>query len=86
MEQGSILMQEGERGREAFVVVDGLLEVARSGSGSIAASIQGRRRPSRERVRSERSPAIGSAIASHSLEPERIRLITAGDISRTSVA
>jgi hypothetical protein len=57
-----------------------------SASAGIAASIHGRRRPRRVRVRSLRVPAIGSATASHTRPKAKMTPTVAGAIRRTSVA
>jgi CRP-like cAMP-binding protein len=38
VESGEVLIREGERGHEAFVVVDGRLEISREGRGAFAES------------------------------------------------
>ena len=35
-DEGTVVMREGERGSEVFVIVDGILEVSRGGDGSLA--------------------------------------------------
>ena len=53
--------------------------------GSAAPSTQGRRRPIRVLVRSERYPARGSDTASQILESPKISPIAPGAMSSTSV-
>jgi hypothetical protein len=53
--------------------------------GIAEANIHDRRRPNRERVRSERYPAIGSETASQSLDAASRVPIAAGAIRSTSV-
>ena len=55
-------------------------------TGSADTSIHGRRRPRRERVRSERWPASGSETASQTREARNSPPITSGGTSKTSVA
>lgn len=38
VESGTVLIREGDRGHEAFVVIDGRLEISRDGSGVFAVS------------------------------------------------
>ena len=57
-----------------------------SAIGRAEASIQGRRRPKREVVRSDRCPARGSDTASQTREARNQAPITAGGTSSTSVA
>ena len=35
-DEGTVVMREGERGSEVFVIVDGILEVSRGGDGNLA--------------------------------------------------
>ena len=35
-DEGTVVMREGERGSEVFVIVDGMLEVSRGGDGNLA--------------------------------------------------